>query len=71
MRTYQFNIFGKLKEGIFCRIIFRIDDNDQEIFVKAISKTILSSPKTLSQIEAAKFITDNKLKLIDEFKTAI
>lgn len=71
MKNYQFYIFGRSKDGIFCRLIFKLDDEGHEVFVRAESKTILGGQKTLSLIEARNFVRDNKIRLIDEFSTRL
>lgn len=71
MKNYQFYIFGRSKDGIFCRLIFRLDDEGHEVFVRAESKTILEGHKSMSHIEANNFIKNNKIRLIDEFKTRL
>ena len=71
MKNYQIYIFGRSKDGVFCRLIFRLDDEGHEVFVRAESKTIIGGQKSMSHIEANNFIKDNKIRLIDEFSTRL
>jgi hypothetical protein len=72
MKTqYQFYIYGKLREGKFCRMIFIINENDEEVFVKAqVKRNSITLQEEMGKIGAINFIKDNKLKLIDEFITS-
>lgn len=71
MKNYQIYTYGRSKDGVFCRLIFRIDDEGHEVFVRAESKTIIGGQKSMSHIEANNFIKDNKIRLIDEFSTRL
>ena len=71
MKNYQIYIFGRSEDGVFCRLIFRLDDEGHEVFVRAESKTIIGGQKSMSHIEANNFIKDNKIRLIDEFSTRL
>jgi len=72
MKNYQFYIYGRTRDGKFCRLIFLIDDNDQEQFLRAeTKKNTLTAQMSMSRFEAVNFIKVNKLRLIDEFKTRI
>jgi hypothetical protein len=69
MKKYQFYIYAVARHGVYCRMVFLIDDNDIEQFVVAkTKKNMLSDDVSMSRIEAQRFIKDNKLRLIDEFK---
>jgi hypothetical protein len=72
MKTqYQFYIYGRLREGKFCRMIFLINENDEEIFFKAeVKRNSISQQEEMAHLQSFNFIKDNKLKLIDEFKTS-
>jgi len=72
MKTqYQFYIYGRLREGKFCRMIFIINENDEEVFVKAqVKRNSITLQEEMGKIGAINFIKDNKLKLIDEFITS-
>jgi hypothetical protein len=70
MKSYKFYIYGKRKEGKFCRLIFTIE-KEQEHFLKAELKNSFTSQIFNSYFAASKFIKDEKLKLIDEFMTIL
>lgn len=72
MKTYQIYTYGKISEDKFCRMIFLIDDSDQEQFLRAETKRSTDTPQlSMGQIEAVDYIKANKLKLIDKFKTRL
>lgn len=72
MKEYQFYIYGRTRDGKFCRLIFFIDSEDQEQFLKAeVKKNTITQSVEMSRFQAINFINDNKLRLIDEFKTKI
>lgn len=72
MKKYQIYIYGIRKTDTYCRIIFLIDDEDQEQFVRAETKrNAISTQFSMGHDEAINFVNDNKLKLIDLFTTKL
>ncbi len=74
MKTIQIFVYGRIKTGTFCRMIFFID-MDEDIpaqFLRAeTKKNVLYADSEMSHNEAVNFINDEKLKLIDVFTTKI
>ena len=72
MKKYQIYIYGRIKDFCYCRMIFRIDYNDQKQFLIAeTKKNKLSAQMEMSYDEATSFVKENKLRLIDKFTTSI
>ena len=51
MKTYHFYIYARLKTGTFARLIFLIDDNDKEQFVRAeIKESVIFEQKNKKSV---------------------
>ena len=72
MKRYVIKVYGNKKEGKFSRLFFLVEDNGLENFQKAeTTKKDGAAQFGMGYDEAVKFIKDNKLRLIDEFKVRL